>query len=120
MSVPAEHMNVTPLPVLAAARLQEALKDHGITADVHDGYGLALVSVRVGLVVWCDSHRYWWRTGGDTRRKSVMYAWHPVIEPVRAARRVAFRCAELSRHHPHSQVVDTPAPSTRSGDQRVR
>ncbi|MEV0233068.1 hypothetical protein [Nonomuraea sp. NPDC050786] len=31
----------------------------GIPADVHDGYGLALVSVWVGLVVWCDGERYW-------------------------------------------------------------
>lgn len=54
--------------VIAAKELQEALETHGIASDVHDGYGLALVSVWVGLVVWCDGARFWWRTGWDARR----------------------------------------------------
>ncbi|WP_344918453.1 hypothetical protein [Streptosporangium oxazolinicum] len=37
--------------VIAAKELQEALETYGIASDVHDGYGLALVSVWVGLVV---------------------------------------------------------------------
>ncbi|GAA3203610.1 hypothetical protein [Nonomuraea roseoviolacea] len=120
MSVPAEHASMTPLPVLAAERLQTALKDHGIAADVHDGYGLALVSVWVGLVVWCDCDRYWWRAGWDIRRKSVVYAWHAAVEPVRAARRVAFRYAELHSNHSYSEVIADLASSTRCEDGSVR
>jgi hypothetical protein len=114
MNSPVEHLSMAPLPVLAAERLQAALKDHGIAADVHDGYGLALVSVWVGLVVWCDANRYWWRAGWDARRRSVVYAWHPANEPVRAARRVAFRYAEMHSKHPLSRMAADLASSTRS------
>ncbi|MEV0352597.1 hypothetical protein AB0H88_43155 [Nonomuraea sp. NPDC050680] len=105
MSVPAEHEQATSLPALAAEHLRMALKDHGIAADVHDGYGLALVSIWVGLVVWCDSDRYWWRAGWDARKKSVVYAWHPTLEPERAARRIAFRYAILRRSDSLSAVI---------------
>lgn len=37
--------------VQAAERLRDALARRQITADVHDGYGLALVSVWTGLIV---------------------------------------------------------------------
>ncbi|MFC6578129.1 hypothetical protein [Planomonospora parontospora] len=81
--------------MIAAEDLREALEREGITADVHDGYGLALVSVWVGLIVWCDGERFWWRTGWDDRRQRFTYAWHPAADPVRAARRVAFRYTAL-------------------------
>lgn len=91
--------------VIAAKELQEALETHGIASDVHDGYGLALVSVWVGLVVWCDGARFWWRTGWDARRGRFVYAWHSVTEPDRAARRVTFRYRELRETHPLSELI---------------
>ncbi|GAA2291932.1 hypothetical protein GCM10010149_44320 [Nonomuraea roseoviolacea subsp. roseoviolacea] len=92
---------------LSAGLLRDALRaDHGIPADTHDGYDLALVSVWVGLVVWCDGAWFWWRAGWDDRRKRVVYARHPATEPSRAARRVAFRFADLRRRHPVSGVID--------------
>jgi hypothetical protein len=83
----------------AAAALADALAAGGISTDVHDGYGLSLVSVWIGLVVWCDGEWYWWRAGWDDRRKRVLYARHTAGEPSRAARRIAFRLADLQRHH---------------------
>jgi hypothetical protein len=82
-------------PCRSAELLQESLRRDGINADVHDGYGLALVSVWVGLVVWCDGWRYWWRTGWNVDRRRVIYAWHPATDPLRAARRIEMRYAEL-------------------------
>ncbi|MFI7223494.1 hypothetical protein ACIBO5_09725 [Nonomuraea angiospora] len=99
-------VSMTPLDV--AEELRKALKQYGIAADVHDGYGLALVSVWVGLVVWCKDDRYWWRTGWDQHRRRFTYAWHPAIDPARAARRVAFRYAHL-RKTPSSEVVTDSA-----------
>ncbi|MGP3920161.1 hypothetical protein [Nonomuraea sp. 10N515B] len=81
------------------------LENRGISADVHEGYQLALVSVWVGLVVWCDGERFWWRTGWDEGRKRAVYAWHPVADLSRAARRIAFRYAELREGHPLSAIV---------------
>ncbi|MEU4541987.1 hypothetical protein [Nonomuraea dietziae] len=74
-------------------------------ADVHDGYELALVSVWVGLVVWCDGDRFWWRSGWDARRSRPVYAWHPAMEPNRAATRIARRYAQLQETHPQSETV---------------
>ncbi|MFJ2029080.1 hypothetical protein [Streptosporangium sp. NPDC087985] len=49
------------LPLRAANRLLTALEDLGIAADVHEGYGIALVSVWVDLVVWTDGASFsWW------------------------------------------------------------
>lgn len=99
-------MMISADPCRSAELLQEALRHDGIKADVHDGYGLALVSVWVGLVVWCDGGRFWWRTGWNAGRRRVIYAWHPATDPFRAARRIAMRyeelrtqqCAEVDRH----------------------
>ncbi|MEU7832967.1 MULTISPECIES: hypothetical protein [unclassified Nonomuraea] len=92
--------------MLSADLLRQTLQtEHGIQADIHVGYDLALVSVWVGLVVWCDGHRFWWRTGWDPERKRPVYAWHPAIEPGRAARRIAFRYADLRADHPLSQAI---------------
>lgn len=89
----------------AAAALADALAAQGISADVHVGYGLALVSVWVGLVVWCHGGRYWWRAGWDEKRQRVVYAWHPSIEPARAAHRIALRYAQLRVSHPPSTLI---------------
>ncbi|RVX39733.1 hypothetical protein EDD27_2098 [Nonomuraea polychroma] len=97
---------------LHAESLRQALAQEGIAADVHDGYGLALVSVWVRLVVWCDGYRFWWRTGWDPERKRAVYAWHPAIEPGRAARRVAFRYADLRANHPLSPTISDMASAT--------
>lgn len=91
--------------VLSAEVLREALlTEHGISADTHAGYDLALVSVWVGLVVWRDGEWFWWRAGWDEERKRVVYARHPATEPSRAARRVAFRYADLRRQHSLPEV----------------
>ncbi len=84
----------------AAEALADALAARGISADVHDGYGLALVSVWVGLVVWCHDGRYWWRSAWDARRQRVIYAWHPYTEPAGAAHRIALRYARLRESQP--------------------
>ncbi|MFI7706291.1 hypothetical protein [Nonomuraea sp. NPDC049480] len=89
----------------AAERLRAELETRGISADVHEGYRLALVWVWVGLVVWCDGEGFWWRTGWDEGRKRAVYAWHPVADLGRAVRRIAFRYAELREGHPLSALV---------------
>ncbi|MFK4040568.1 hypothetical protein ACI2LC_32580 [Nonomuraea wenchangensis] len=86
---------------LSADLLRRTLQtEYGIQADLHAGYDLALVSVWVGLAVWCDGDRFWWRTGWDPERKRAIYTWHPAIEPERAARRIAFRYADLGADPP--------------------
>ncbi|MFF0309384.1 hypothetical protein ACFYSC_18315 [Streptosporangium sp. NPDC004379] len=92
-------------PLDTARFLHAELELNGISSEVHAGYGLALVSVVVGLVVWCDGDRFWWRTGWDDRRERFTYAWHPAIEPARAARRIAFRYEDLHDAHPSSGVT---------------
>ncbi|MEW9553837.1 hypothetical protein [Nonomuraea sp. NPDC050783] len=91
----------------AAEHLQRELSHLGIPSDVHDGYGLALVSVWVGLVVWCDCERFWWRTGWDAGRKRSIYAWHPILEPARAAGRIARRYADVCRSYRWSNEIVT-------------
>lgn len=78
-----------------AEQLQTALAGMGISADVHEGQGLALVSVWTGLVVWTDGLRYRWWTGRRSRTGRWLYAVHSALESDRAARRVAARYAEL-------------------------
>ncbi|MET9336512.1 hypothetical protein [Nonomuraea sp. NPDC003804] len=93
--------------MLSADILRDALlREHDIPADTHDGYGMVLVSVWVGLVVWCDGEWFWWRSGWDERRKRAVYARHPAIDPSRAARRIAFRYADLREKRPLSAVSD--------------
>ena len=86
--------------VQAAERLRHALARHGIACDVHDGYGLALVSVWAGLVVWCNGDRFWWCAGWDAHRRRPVYASHRGSEPDRAADRIARHYARLSARHP--------------------
>lgn len=82
-------------PVRIAEQLRAELERHGIAADVNDGYGLAVVSVWHGLVVWTDGLNLWWRVGWSRRRKRPIYAWHPASEPPRAANRIAICYANL-------------------------
>ena len=102
-----------PEPVVsleAAEQLRQELSHLGIASDVHDGYGLALVSVWVGLVVWYRHDGFWWRTGWDADRKRAVYARHPLHEPERAARRVAYRYAEVRRSYPPPALIDGAQP----------
>ncbi|MFI7438694.1 hypothetical protein [Nonomuraea indica] len=102
MSAPAL---ITIDPRHSAELLRQALERHGVTADIHHGYGLALVSVWVGLVVWCDGQYFWWRTGWNAHRRRVIYAWHPAIDPVRAARRISMHYSDLRKAHPLSPMI---------------
>lgn len=104
-------------PAGDAQRLADDLADLGITADVHDGYGLALVSVWVGLVVWCDGERFWWRSGWDPHRRIPVYAWHLAYDTERAARRVARQFADLRQTHPLSAMI-AEITTTPEGGQR--
>ncbi|GAA2905780.1 hypothetical protein GCM10010517_71940 [Streptosporangium fragile] len=88
------------LPREAAESLRAELGRLRISADVHEGHDLALVSVWVGLVVWCDGQRFWWRTSWNARRRRFVYAWHSSSEPEGAARRVALWYAQLRREGP--------------------
>lgn len=80
--------------------LRRELEALGILGDAHHGDGVALLSLWVDLVVWCDGHAYWWRAGWNAERRCAVYAWHPVTEPDRAAHRIAFRYADLRETHP--------------------
>ncbi|MFI6813983.1 hypothetical protein ACIBG7_16300 [Nonomuraea sp. NPDC050328] len=94
------------LAVLSAHRLQSELSaQHGVPSDLHDGYGLALVSVWVGLVVWCDGERFWWLSGWDERRHRPVYAWHAALDIERAAHRIARRRQTLLSDHPLSPAI---------------
>ncbi|MFI7049621.1 hypothetical protein [Streptosporangium sandarakinum] len=83
--------------VEVAERLRRALEALGVVADVHDGYGLALVSVWDGLVVWCNGDRFWWQAGWDEQCGRPAYASRPVSGAEEVARLVAARYAELRR-----------------------
>lgn len=94
--------------VKAAERLRDALARQQIAADVHDGYGLALVSVWTGLIVWCNGDRYWWCAGWNPQERRPVYASNRCGDPEQAAVRVARRYARLRALHP-------PAPKLSAG-----
>lgn len=81
--------------VAVADQLQRELAVLGISTDVNDGYGLAVVSVWRGLIVWTNGDRFWWRTGWNRRHDRPVYAWLPTADARRTARRVAARYEEL-------------------------
>jgi hypothetical protein len=89
-----------------AEQLHTALDDLGIAADVHTGYGIALVSVWVDLVVWSDGRLYWWWSGRRSRRRGRwLYLVHSADNPTAAARRVAVRYGQLREDHPLSALI---------------
>ncbi|MFC4013778.1 hypothetical protein ACFOY2_41590 [Nonomuraea purpurea] len=81
--------------IAVADQLQHELESHGITADVVNGYGLAVVSVWHGLLVWTNGDLFWWRTGWNDRRDRPVFASHSTADPNRAARRIAARYWDL-------------------------
>ena len=92
-----------PLAVTAAQcaeRLRLELEQYGVAADVHEGYGLALVSVWVELVVWTDGRWFRWRSGRTSTSGRPVYAFAPASDVVTAARRVAHRYRQLRRTYP--------------------
>lgn len=99
---------------LAALRLTQELERHGITGDVHEGYGIALVSVWVELVVWCNGFAYhWWNGEYWDKTGFRKHTFHTADNPATAARRVALRYAELRANHPLSPALVqalSPAP----------
>ncbi|MDH2424038.1 hypothetical protein [Sphaerisporangium sp. TRM90804] len=87
----------------AAHRLSRELEEHGITGEVHEGRGLALVSVCVDLVAWTDGSSFFWWSGevsAATRRRT--YSYTPADDPVTAARRVLDRYEQLRRERPEA------------------
>ncbi|MEU8059264.1 hypothetical protein [Microbispora bryophytorum] len=95
---------------MEADRLRVELERHGIAADVNEGDGLALVSVWVDLVVWCeagpDGWRYRWWTGRTSEVTGrYVYTGCRADALQTAARRIAARYAELRRTHPLSPVL---------------
>ncbi|MFC0863690.1 hypothetical protein ACFHYQ_15410 [Sphaerimonospora cavernae] len=93
-----------------AERLRAELKRWGIAADVNEGEGLALVSVWVDLVIWCEPEtngwRYRWWTGrvsAQTGRR--VYTGCRAEAVTTAAHRVAERFTELRHSHPLSPFV---------------
>ncbi|GLW99462.1 hypothetical protein Misp02_35490 [Microtetraspora sp. NBRC 16547] len=107
------------LPLRAANRLLTVLEDLGIAADVHEGYGIALVSVWVDLVVWTDGASFSWWSGRISQRTGLReHAYCPADDPVTAARRIADRYAELRDEHPLSELIRevlSEIPSRRMG-----
>ncbi|MGJ6968855.1 hypothetical protein ACSDR0_43835 [Streptosporangium sp. G11] len=90
-----------PSWVASAERLKLSLGDLQIAADVHEGQGIALVSVWLDLIVWTNGRWYRWWTGRmsqKTRRR--LYAVHSTENPVTTARHVALRYRELHTSHP--------------------
>ncbi len=77
---------------VAAERLREALAVIHVTADVHAGYGVALVSVWFDLLVWTDGQVYRWWTGQFAHRSGRrLYTTYSVEVPGTVARCVAHR-----------------------------
>ncbi|WP_093890375.1 hypothetical protein [Streptosporangium canum] len=90
----------------AAERLRTELAALGVRADVHAGYGVALVSVWRELLVWTDGTVYRWWTGHlspKTRRR--LYTAYGVDNPAAAARCVAHRREELQQAHTSSEPI---------------
>jgi hypothetical protein len=101
---------------LVAHQLREELERFGIAADVHDGYGRALVSIWVDLVVWCQPRAYYWWSGRVsplTGRRT--YCYGPADDPATVARRVAARYAQLRNGHPLSPLIEDMSASAAAG-----
>jgi hypothetical protein len=90
-----------PSWVASAERLKLSLTDLQIAADVHEGQGIALVSVWLDLVVWTNGRWYRWWTGRMSQKTGRrLYADHSTENPVATARHIALRYRELRTSRP--------------------
>ncbi|WP_440100415.1 hypothetical protein [Streptosporangium sp. H16] len=90
-----------PSYVASAERLKLSLEDLQIAADVHEGQGVALVSVWLNLIVWTNGRWYRWWTGRVSQKTGRrLYAVHSTENPVTTARHVALRYRELHTSRP--------------------
>ncbi|MEV4378228.1 hypothetical protein [Streptosporangium sp. NPDC049644] len=81
---------------LAAERLRIGLEHCGVSADIHEGHGVALVSVWTDLLVWTDGRAYrWWTGKTSTKTGRRLYLVHGVDNPITVAHYVAQRYEEL-------------------------
>ncbi|GII78588.1 hypothetical protein Sru01_35700 [Sphaerisporangium rufum] len=93
----------------AARRLNRVLEQFGITAEVHEGQGIALVAICADLVAWTDGRCYFWWSGtvsSSTGRR--VYNYCPADDTVTTARRLADRYAELRPGRPAPPPVPVP------------
>ncbi|MFI6291961.1 hypothetical protein ACIBEJ_10285 [Nonomuraea sp. NPDC050790] len=81
---------------LSARRLVHALDVHGLPATVHEGYGIALVSIQLRLLIWVECGSYgwhfrWWT--GEVSRRTGHWIWAlcPAAAASTAARRIVQR-----------------------------
>ncbi|MGW0590301.1 hypothetical protein [Streptosporangium sp. NPDC002607] len=91
---------------LAAERLRIGLEHCGVSADVHEGHGVALVSVWTDLLVWTDGRAYRWWTGKTSAKTGRRLYWvHGVDSPITIAHSVAQRYEELRKASHQSKGV---------------
>ncbi|MER6828246.1 hypothetical protein ABT352_19855 [Streptosporangium sp. NPDC000563] len=86
---------------LAAERLRIGLEHCGISADVHQGHGVSLLSVWTNLVVWTDGLAYrWWAGKISAKTGRRLYRVYGVDNPITVAHCVAQQYAELRKVSP--------------------
>ncbi|WP_433372635.1 hypothetical protein [Streptosporangium sp. CA-115845] len=91
---------------VAAERLRVELAALGVHADVHHGYGMALVSVWRELLVWTDGTVYRWWTGQlSWKTGQRLYTVGDPDDPTVAARCVARRREELRQTYPLPELI---------------
>ncbi|WP_214325107.1 hypothetical protein [Nonomuraea sediminis] len=89
-----------------AHALRATLRDLGISADVHAGHGVALVSVWVDLLIWCDGFTYrWWNGQVSSATGRRIYIVYSADNPPTAARAVAYRLSVVRQTHPLSPLI---------------
>lgn len=92
--------------VRAAQLLQAELGHLHIKSDLHYGYGIALLSIWLELVIWSDGFRFlWWGGGIAKATERRRYVVHSVSDPAATARRIALRYAELRENPPASALT---------------
>jgi hypothetical protein len=87
--------------VASSERLKLSLGDLQIAADVHEGQGVALVSVWLDLIIWTNGRWYRWWTGRISQKTGRrLYAVHSTEDAPTTARHVALRYSELRSSYP--------------------
>jgi hypothetical protein len=113
----AEHAaRLAALVMAAAGRLRAELERYGVAAAVHEGRGVALVSVRSDLQIWVQPGpqglRYRWWTGeiSDTTGRCV-FIERPAHAVEETAQRIAARCRQPLARHPVFLATGRAAPA---------